>query len=88
MKIIPLNSQVVVEPEDTSTKSQSGIIIPDTAEKDAPVKGIVFAVDKNNPDLKKGDFVIYSKYGGSEVTFNNKNYIIISSEDILAKIHE
>lgn len=94
MKIKPLADRVIVEPIDKSEgKSAGGIIIPDTATKEKPQEGKIAAVGKGRLDengkvikmsVKVGDKVLYSKYGGQEIKYDGKDYIIMSESDILA----
>ena len=93
MKIKPLADKVLVKPDDVSEeKTTGGIIIPDTA-KEKPQKGEVVAVgpgrkDENGKaiamDVKTGDKVLYSKYGGTELEYDGDSYLIMSEQDILA----
>ncbi len=94
MKFKPLHDRVVVKRIDTDEKSAGGIIIPDTA-KEKPSEGEVVAVgpgepndsgEKIKPDVEKGDKVVYSKYGGTEIKVDGTEYLILSSRDILAKV--
>jgi chaperonin GroES len=90
----PLADRVVVKPSDEAeTRTASGIVIPDTA-KEKPQLGSVVAVGPGDfqdgqrvpMDVKEGDTVVYSKYGGTEVKFEGVEYLILSSRDILAVI--
>jgi chaperonin GroES len=92
VKIRPLKDRVLVEPVEDAETVRGGIIIPDSA-KEKPQEGIVIAVGKGKLDkegklvpmeVKKGDKVLMPKYGGSEVKINDKEYKIISEEDIVA----
>lgn len=92
VKIRPLKDRVLVEPVEETESVKGGIIIPDSA-KEKPQEGIVIAVGKGKTDkdgklvpmeVKKGDKVLMPKYGGSEVKINDKEYKIISEEDIVA----
>ena len=94
LKIRPLRDRVLVEPVEEAETVKGGIIIPDSA-KEKPQEGIVIAVGKGKTDkdgklipmeVKKGDKVLMPKYGGSEVKMNDKEYKIISEEDIVAII--
>ncbi len=91
MKIRPLQDRVIVERVDADEKSAGGIIIPDTA-KEKPQEGKVIAVGKGKrkedgglipPDIKAGDRILFSKYAGSDVTLDGKEYIIMREDDIL-----
>ena len=93
VSIKPLEDRVVVKPLDAEQTTASGLVIPDTA-KEKPQEGEVLAVgpgrfdedgDKRIPlDVKVGDTVLYSKYGGTEVKYNGEEYLILSGRDVLA----
>ncbi|MFL2652048.1 MAG: co-chaperone GroES [Candidatus Actinomarinales bacterium] len=95
MNLQPLGDRVVVKPlSEEDSKTPSGIYIPDTA-KEKPQEGEVVAVgpgepndsgEKIKPDVEKGDKVVYSKYGGTEIKVDGTEYLILSSRDILAKV--
>jgi chaperonin GroES len=94
MKLKPLGNHIIVKPiEDMETK-KGGIIIPDTA-KEKPSRGEVVAVGagsvledgKRKPiDVKAGDKVLYSKYGGTEIKIDDQNLLVMTDEDVLAII--
>jgi len=90
-KIRPLGDRVLVKPIEETEVKKNGIIIPDTA-KEKPQEGEVVAVgtgkldDKGNKiefNVKKGDKVLYSKYGGTEIKIDGNNYLIMREDDIL-----
>ena len=87
LKIKPLADRIMILPLEAETKTASGIIIPDSA-KEKPQKGNVVAVGpgtKDNPvTLKVGDTVLYGKYSGTELKFENNDYLIMRESDILA----
>lgn len=87
--IKPLADRVVVEPKEAEAKTASGLYIPDTA-KEKPQQGTVVAVGPGTKDVemevKVGDVVLYGKYAGTEVTFEDKKYLIMKQSDILAII--
>jgi chaperonin GroES len=89
VKIKPLADRVLVEPQPAEEKTASGIIIPDTA-KEKPQRGTVVAAGPGTKDekmeVKVGDVVLYGKYSGTELTVNNKDYLIMRQSDILAII--
>ena len=93
--IKPLEDRIVVQPSDAEQTTASGIVIPDTA-KEKPQEGTVLAVgpgrfeDGNRVplDVKVGDVVIYSKYGGTEVKYNGEEYLILSGRDVLAIVQK
>ncbi len=79
--------RVLIEPKEAETKTASGIYIPDTA-KEKPQQGTVIAAGPGKKDepmeVKKGDVVLYGKYAGTEVTVEDKKYLIVKQSDILA----
>src|ERR671918_3067360 len=87
----PLEDRVVVKPSEEEEVTSSGIVIPDTA-KERPQEGEVIAVGPGRfedgqripMDVKVGDKVIYSKYGGTEVKLEGDEYLILSARDVLA----
>lgn len=85
--IKPLADRVLVEPAPAETKTAAGIIIPDNA-KEKPQKGTVVAVGNGKKDepltVKVGDTVLYSKYGGTELKLEGKDYLMMRESDILA----
>ena len=90
----PLGDRVLVEPVEEKEVKKGGIIIPDTA-KEKPTEGIVVALGTGKTDdngkkvafeVKKGDRVLVSKYGGTEIKLDGKEFRIFSSDDILAVI--
>ena len=94
--IKPLEDRILVEPLEAETTTASGLVIPDTA-KEKPQEGEVLAVgpgridDKGNRvpmDVKVGDVVIFSKYGGTEVRYNATDYLLLNARDILAVVEK
>ena len=85
--IKPLADRVLIEPKEAEMKTASGIYIPDSA-KEKPQQGTVIAVGPGNKDepmeVKVGDEVLYGKYAGTEVTVEEKKYLIVKQSDILA----
>ena len=85
--IKPLADRVLIEPQEAQTKTASGIYIPDTA-KEKPQQGKVLAAGPGKKDepmeVKVGDMVLYGKYSGTEVTVDDKKYLIVKQSDILA----
>lgn len=91
-KIKPLGDHVLVEPAEEKEVKKGGIIIPDTA-KEKPMEGIVRAVGpgKREDDgritpieVKEGDRVLMTKYGGTEIKIDGKEYKLLRSDDLLA----
>lgn len=88
VKIAPLEDRVLVQQLETEEEKIGNIYIPDTA-KERPQIGTVLAVgtdEKLQKILKKGDKIFYAKYGGTEIKYDGKDYIILKKDDILAKI--
>lgn len=89
LDIKPIGDRVVVEAAPAEEKTASGIYIPDTA-KEKPSQGVVVAVGAGTPDepltVKVGDKVLYGKYAGTEITYDNKEYLIMRESDIYAVI--
>ena len=96
VNIKPLEDRLVVQANAAETTTASGIVIPDTA-KEKPQEGTVLAVgpgrfdDNGNRvplDVKVGDTVLYSKYGGTEVKYAGEEYLVLSARDVLAIIEK
>lgn len=93
MKIKPLRDQVLLEPMKEEVK-RGGIILPDTVHKERPEQGKVVAVGEGRvvdgklvkPAVKKGDMVLFTKYGPNQIKIDEKEYLIAKEEDILAII--
>ncbi|MFA5947784.1 MAG: co-chaperone GroES [Candidatus Gracilibacteria bacterium] len=94
-KIVPLADHVVVEAIAEEATSTSGILIPETASKEKPMKGKVIAAGPGKltnegkrleMEIKEGDTVLFSKYGPTEVKVDGKEVLILSSSDIYAKL--
>ncbi len=95
MKLQPLDDRIVVRALDQEATTASGLVIPDTA-KEKPQQGEVLAVGPGRRaeqsgeiiplDVKVGDKVVYSKYGGTEITIDGEDLLILSSRDVLAKL--
>ena len=94
MNVKPLGDRVLVEPVEEKEVKKGGIIIPDSA-KEKPTEGIIVALGTGKTDddgkkipfeVKKGDRVLVSKYGGTEIKLDGKEYKILNSDDILALI--
>ena len=96
MALRPLGDRVIAKPVDADTKTAGGLVLPDSA-KERPQRAEIIAVgpgkmDDNgtvNPlDVKVGDVVLYSRYGGTEVKVGAAELIVLSEHDILAVINE
>ena len=95
MSLQPLEDRIVVRPGDAEETTVSGLVIPDTA-KEKPQQGEVIAAGPGRRsehtgqlipvDEADGDVVLYSKYGGTEVTVDGEDLLVLSSRDVLAKV--
>ncbi len=93
MNIKPLTDHVLIEPIKQEEKTKTGILLPETAEKERPEQGKVVAAGPGRKtssgkvvpmDVKAGDVVLFTKYGPNEIKVENKEYLIAREEDILA----
>lgn len=94
-KIKPLEDKILVQAVEAETTTASGLVIPDSA-KEKPLEATVVAVgpgrwdedgERRIPlDVKEGDIVLYSKYGGTEIKYDGEEYLILSSRDLLAVV--
>ena len=89
LSITPLHDRVIVKPAAAEEKTAGGIIIPDTA-KEKPQRGTVIAAGPGKKDeptsVKPGDTVLYGKYGGTDISIEGQDYLIMRESDILAII--
>ena len=95
MKLKPLGDRLLVQPVEEEETTASGIVLPDTA-KEKPQKGKVLAVGEGRwdedgekripPDVAEGDEVLYSKYGGTDITVDGEDLLVLRESDVLAKI--
>lgn len=95
MNLQPLEDRIVVRPSESEETTASGLVIPDTA-KEKPQQGDVLAVGPGKRseqtgeiipvDVAEGDTVVYSKYGGTEITVQGEDLLILSARDVLAVV--
>ncbi len=94
MKLKPLGDRLIVKPVDEEETTASGLVLPDTA-KEKPQKGQVVAVgdgaiaddgSRRPLDVAEGDEVLYSKYGGTDITVEGEELLVLRESDILAKV--
>jgi len=95
MKIRPLSDHILIEPIKQEERTKTGILLPETAEKERPEQGRIIAVGPGRKtssgkiipmDVKVGDKVLFTKYGPNEIKMNDREYLIAKQEDILAII--
>ena len=96
MKLKPLDDRVVVKPQEAEEKTQGGIVLPDTA-KEKPLMGKVVAVGtgklldngkRAQMSVKKGNTVLYGKYGGSDIEIDGQEYKILHESEILGVVEK
>jgi chaperonin GroES len=97
MALKPLDDRIVVRPSEAEEKTASGLVIPDTA-KEKPQQGEVLSVGPGRRsdqtgdliplDVQVGDTVVYSKYGGTEITVEGEDLLILSARDVLAIVQK
>jgi len=96
MNLKPLGDRVLVKPVEEEETTASGLVIPDTA-KEKPQKGKVLAVGDGKLDddgkrikldVSKGDEVLYSKYGGTEITVEGEDLLVLRESDVLAIVEK
>jgi chaperonin GroES len=94
MKLKPLGDRLIVKPVDEEETTASGLVLPETA-KEKPQKGTVVAVgdgsfaedgSRRPLDVSEGDEVLYSKYGGTDITVEGDELLVLRESDILAKV--
>ena len=87
MSFTPLGNRVLIEREEQTNQTASGLYIPDSA-KEKPLEGKVIAVGKEAMEagISEGDTVVFPKYGGTEITVDGTEYLIMSSDDIFGVI--
>jgi chaperonin GroES len=96
MHIQPLSNRVFIEPIEESKTTKSGIVLPDSAEKEKPIKGKVLVTGPGKMNekgesvpmsVKAGDVVLFKKYGPDEIEIDGKKYLVGDEDDIIAIIH-
>jgi chaperonin GroES len=97
MNLKPLDDRIVVRPNEAETQTASGLVIPDTA-KEKPQQGEVLAVGPGKradstgelvpTDIKVGDTVLYSKYGGTEIAVDGEDLLVLNGRDVLAIVEK
>jgi chaperonin GroES len=94
MKVVPLNDKIVVKRLEAEEKTAGGILLPDSA-KEKPRQGKVLSVGdgklletgkRASFQVKEGDRVLFTSYGGNEITVDGEEYLIMSEDDILAVV--
>jgi chaperonin GroES len=87
VNVKPLGKNILILPQKAEKKTGTGIFLPDTATEERPQQGKVIAVGESDKILVKvGQTVIYTRYGGTEVKIDDKEYLIVKNDDVLAVI--
>ena len=95
MKLQPISDYLIVEPKKEEVKTKSGIVLPDTVEKEKPQEGVVVAVGpgkilesgkRGEMQVKKGDKILFSKYSPNEFKVEGREYFVIKEDDVMAII--
>ncbi len=89
MNLKPLGDRLAVKYVETEEKTESGIVLPDTAKEEKPQQGEVVAIgkgcyDEEDIEISKGDMVVFDKFSGTQVNVDGEDFIIVSLEDVLA----
>lgn len=85
----PLGENILVSPEKPEKKTDAGIFLPDSSSPERPQQGKVVAVgDSEKIKVRKGQTVIYTRYGGSEVKIDGEEYLIVGIKDVLAVVEK
>ena len=95
VNIKPLEDRVLIQIKEAESTTASGLVIPDSA-KEKPQEGVVIAAgpgrfdgdDRVPTDIKVGDTVVFSKYGGTELKYDGEEYLLLNSRDVLAIIEK
>ena len=95
VNIKPLEDRVLIQIKEAESTTASGLVIPDSA-KEKPQEGVVIAAgpgrfdgdDRVPMDIKVGDTVVFSKYGGTELKYDGEEYLLLNSRDVLAIIEK
>ncbi len=97
MKIKPLSNNILIEPAKQEIKTKTGILLPETSEKERPEAGKVIAVGPGKKtsagkviplEIRVGDEVLFTRYGPNEIKVEGKDYLIAKEEDILAIVEK
>jgi len=85
MKIVPINGHVLVAPLDPPDMTPGGIHLPDTAREGQKEGKVIAVADDATEEVTKGDRIAYKSFGGTEITVEGEDYVLLSSDDLLAK---
>jgi len=95
LNLKPLGSRLIIKPIIENEKTKSGIILPDTVDKEKPIKGEVLAIgpgktlengQREKIDLKVGDKILFEKYGSDEYKVNEEEFLVVEYDKVVAVI--
>lgn len=87
IRIKPLGKNLLVQPQKPEKKTGTGIFLPETASEERPQQGKVLAIGESDKiQVKPGQTIIYTRYGGTEVKLDGEEYLIVKNDDVLAVI--
>ena len=81
-----VRDKIIVQKEEVKKQTESGIIIPESAQE-KPQRGVVASVGNKVKSVEVGDNIMFSKWGGTEITVAGKDYVILKQDDVLAILH-
>ena len=88
-ELIPLNENVLILPDTVEEKTAGGIILLDTSSNEKPLMGVVKAIGNiENLEIAVGDKVIFKQYSGTDVKFEDEEYLVVPYADVLVKVVE
>ncbi|MFO7871333.1 MAG: co-chaperone GroES [Kiritimatiellia bacterium] len=88
MKLRPMNGRVVVKPSGSSEETKGGIVIPDTAQEKKKEGKVIAVAEDATEEVAVGDRVIYREFGGTEIKLDDKDLVLLTADDLVAKYEE
>jgi chaperonin GroES len=88
MKLRPVGKRALVEPVEQEERTASGIVLPQTAREKPQIARVVAIGDLENGRISEGDLVVFAKYSGTKINLDNKDYLILDSDDLLGVVEE
>ncbi|MDX6379028.1 MAG: chaperonin GroES [Rubrobacteraceae bacterium] len=88
MKLRPVGKRALVEPVEQEERTASGIVLPQTAREKPQIARVIAIGDLENGRISEGDLVVFAKYSGTKINLDNKDYLILDSDDLLGVVEE
>jgi chaperonin GroES len=88
MKLRPVGERALVKPVEQEERTASGIVLPQTAREKPQIARVVAIGDLENGRISEGDLVVFAKYSGTKINLDNKDYLILDSDDLLGVVEE